>query len=279
MKIKIALSIFFILAISILPAQTAKDIITKCVTALNTTNNYKYTFTTTERINGELINSTMKVKLMQNPHKIYLNNTAGKNKGKELLYVKGQNSDKVLINVAWGFSLSPFSSMVRKGNHHTIVDSGFKTVKAILADAKKRAETLNQFDQVFKYEGTVEFQGRSCYKITITDPTFTYVDYTIKSGETLYQIAKRLNVCEQLIIEKNSSLSSFDSAKEGLKIKIPSSYAKKSIIYVDTKNYHPIYQELHDEKGLFEKYSYIGLQINPTFAADEFTADFKEYNF
>lgn len=259
-------------------AQDARSIIDKAISVLNTTNNYKFTFKSTERINGSLINSTMQVKLMQNPHKIYLKNTAGKNEGKELLYVKGENKNKVLINVAWGFSLDPFSSLVRKGNHYTILDSGFKNVKATLANARKTADAQNKFDELFKYVGTIEFSGKTCYKLEISDPSFSYIDYTIKNGESLYELAARLNVCEQLIIEKNK-LSGFDAAKDGMNIKIPSSYAKKSILYIDSKNYHVIYQEVHDDKGLFEKYIFTDLIINPTFKSDEFTEDFEGYNF
>lgn len=260
-------------------AQDARTIIEKAISVLNTSNSYKYTFKSSERINGSMINSTMKVKLMQSPHKIYLNNIAGKNEGKELLYVAGENKNKVLVNVAWGFSLDPFSSLIRKGNHYTVLDSGFKNVKSTLASAKKKADAQGRFDEVFKYTGQVEFAGRTCYKLEINDPTFTYVNYTIKNGESLYQIAKKLNVCEQLIIEKNSSLSGFDSGKDGMTIKVPSSYAMKSVIYVDAKNYHVIYQEVHDDKGLFEKYIFQNLIINPSFKSDEFTEDFEGYNF
>lgn len=260
-------------------AQDAKTIITKAISAMNTTNTYQYEFTSVERINGAYITSVMTTKLMQSPHKVYLNNIGGPNKGKELLYVAGENKNKVLVNVAWGFSLDPFSSLIRKGNHYTILDSGFKNVKSIIQGAKTRADAEGKFNEVFKYVGTVIFDGATCYKVEINDPTYTYVNYTIKAGESLYAIAKKLKVCEQLIIEKNSSLSGFDSAKEGMVIKVPSSYAKKSILYINTQNNHVVYQEVSDEKGIFEKYSFKSLKINPTFAADEFKSDCKSYNF
>ena len=132
---------------------------------------------------------------------------------------------------------------------------------------------------MFVNKGIIEFNGRQCYKIEISDPTFKYISYTIKNGESLYQLAKRLNICEQLIIEKNSNLSGFDSAKDGMVIQIPTSYAKSSTVYIDTKNYHTIYQELRDEKGVFERYGFNKLIINPTFKSDEFTEDFEGYNF
>lgn len=260
-------------------AQDAKTIITKSLAAMNATNSYDYMFTSKERFKGVYVINTMNTKLMQTPHKVYINNIEGKNKGKELLYVKGTNKDKVLVNVAWGFSLDPFNSMLRKDNHYTILDAGFRNVKSIIQSAKTRAENEGKFDEVFKYAGNVTFDGNTCYKIEINDPTFTYENYTIKAGESLYRIAKNLKICEQLIIEKNSSLSGFDSAKEGMVIKVPTSYAKKSTLYIDSKNYHVIYQEVSDEKGIFESYSFKSLKINPTFSPDEFTTANKAYKF
>ena len=135
------------------------------------------------------------------------------------------------------------------------------------------------FNESFVNKGVIEFNGRQCYKIEINDPTFKYVSYTIKNGESLYQISKRLNVSEQLIIEKNSNLNDFDSGKDGMIIQIPNSYAKSSTVYIDIKNYHTIYQELRDEKGVFERYGFKNLVINPSFSAEEFSKDFEEYNF
>ena len=155
---------------------------------------------------------------------------------------------------------------------------GFGRVTNILIGGRKRAESEASFDKVFSYAGSVTFDGKECYKIIISDPTFHYKDYTVKKGETTYSIAMRLNLSEQLIIEKNN-LGGFYGAKEGMVLKIPSSYAKKSILYLDKSNYHAIYQEMHDDKGLYEKYKFLSLKINPTFASDEFTEDFKNYDF
>lgn len=262
-----------------LKAQNVKSTIGKSISQMRAAKSYQYTFYSTERIKGEFIKSSMEVKLNLSPRKIYANNLTGPNKGKEILYVKGENSNKVLVNALWGVSLSPFSSLMRKGNHHTVHQFGFGKVIEILDDAMQKAEKENAFEQVFQLKGTVEYAGKPCYKIVIEDPTFTYKNYTIKNGESLYRIAQRNNINEQLIVEKNSNLSGFGSAKDGLQIKIPSSYAKKSILYIDKENFHCVYQELYDDKGMFETYKFQHLKINPNFSTEEFTKDYKDYNF
>lgn len=277
---KIFLNLIVILfSIGFIQAQEAKSIVEKSITKMRASKSYAYTFYSTERIFGDFVKSSMEVKLNLSPRKIYANNLTGPNKGKEILYVKGENNNKVLVNALWGVSLSPFNSMMRKGNHHTIHQFGFGKVIEILDDAMQKAEKENAFDQVFQLKETVEYAGKPCYKIVIEDPTFTYKNYTIKNGESLYQIAQRNNINEQLIVEKNSNLSGFGSAKDGLQIKIPSSYAKKSILYIDKENFHCVYQELYDDKGMFETYKFQHLKINPNFSTEEFTKDYKDYNF
>ena len=56
-------------------------------------------------------------------------------------------------------------------------------------------------------------------------------------------------------------------------------YAKKSVVYIDRINYLPLKQEMYDDKGLFEKYEFLNLKINPTIYEEEFTEGFKDYNF
>lgn len=260
-------------------AQDARTIINNMTTAVAKGKTFEYTMKQTERING--VNYTNKIftKVSLSPLKIYINNIEGDNEGKELIYVKGERSDKVYINVLFGVALSPFNSKVRKNQHHTILESGFGLLLSAIKDAVKRADAESKFDEVFTYKGMVTFDGKSCYKMELNDPTFAYVDYTIKSGETLYSIAIKKNICEQLIIENNSTLSGFSSGSEGMVIKIPSSYAKKTILYIDKATSYPIYQEMYDDKGLFEKYEFYGLKINPTFTDLDFSDDNDAYNF
>lgn len=277
--IKYIFSLFLLVNIFLVQAQNTEAIINKAIVSMSSMNSYEYSFKSEERFNSNFVKVSMHTKLQKNPHKIYLNNTAGPNKGKEILYVRGENNNKALINTFINVSLSPLNSLIRKGNHYTVLEVGFGKVTQILKEAKARASKEADFNNIFSLKEDVTLDGRSCYKIVITDPTFSYLDYTMKKGESLYSIAKKKNVSEQLIIEKNNSLSGFGSGSEGLVIKIPSSYAKTSVLYIDKENFHVVYQEIHDDKGLYEKYTFTNLMINPTFSSEEFTKDFSDYNF
>lgn len=258
-------------------AQDASTVINKMISALSNNKSYEYTMRQMERIDGSIHVNKIFTKVNENPKKVYIHNIEGANAGVQVLYVTGERENKAYVNKLFGVKLSPFSSLIRKNQHHTILESGFGLLKSSIKDAKSRAEAQGAFAEVFKLEGTVTFDGKACYKMVLTDPTFTYVNYTVGSNETYYSISMKKNVCEQLIVEKNNT--SFGSAKAGATILIPSSYAKKTILYIDKATYVPIYQEMHDEKGLFEKYEFYGLKVNPSFTALDFSEDNDAYDF
>jgi LysM repeat protein len=264
--------------LNITHAQDAKSVVDKMITSLGAGKTYEYTMKSTERIDGKLYVNKIFTKVNESPKKVFIDNIEGDNKGVQVLYVKGEMEDKALVNKLFGVKLSPFNSLIRKNQHHTVLESGFSLLYNSIREAKTRANQQGAFNQVFKLIGTVTYDGKSCYKLELNDPTFAYVDYTMTSGETLYSISMKKNICEQLIVEKNG-FSSFSSGKSGTVIKIPTSYAKKTVLYIDKVTYFPIYQEMYDEKGLFEKYEFSGFKLNSLFSAIDFSEDNPAYNF
>ena len=259
-------------------SQNASEIVNKMITSVSAGKSFEYTMKQTERIDGKLYVNKIFTQVNENPKKVFIDNIEGANEGVQVLYVKGERDNKALINKLFGVKLSPFNSLIRKNQHHTLLESGFGLLLSSIKDAKARATSQGKFNEVFQYVGTVTYDGKACYKLILNDPTFTYVNYTIASGESLYSIAMKKNVCEQLIIEKNN-LSGFGSAKSGNTILIPSSYAKKTVLYIDKATNYPIYQEMYDDKGLFEKYEFSGMKINPNFTNMDFNEDNPKYNF
>ena len=213
-------------------------------------------------------------KVNVSPLKIYGKVLKDPNKGTQLLYVTGQHDNKIHVKSGWfTLNLAPTSSLLTKGQHHTLLTSGFIIVRNIVADGIKRADARNAFDQVFKYVGDVQYKGKNCYKMVIDDPTFTYTTVVGQKGETVMGLAKRLLVSEYHIMDLNPSSRSLDDDVSGKTIKVSSSYAKKTILYIDKETNFPIYQEMNDDKGVFEKYEYSDLVINPVFKADDFSDD------
>ena len=282
--------LFPLISIGTLSAQDTNegvDIIKKMLVEIPKTQRLQYSLKTWERFNQgkKEVNAVILTKWNRNPLKIYLKNIEGANTNVEVLWVKGEYDNKAYLNKLWGLKLDPYGSLIRKDQHHTLFNTGFDMIADILGQALKRAEkeAINHPelspDAIFKYDGDVNWAGKSCYKIVISDPEFKYVSYTVKEGETLDSYAKANRICGYLVIDNNSNVNGFDDFDAGNTIKVPTSYAKNTVLYIDKQSYMPIVQIMSDEKGPFERYEFHDLKINPTFQALEFTEDFAEYDF
>lgn len=270
---------------TLVPASQTHQIVDNMLAAIAKHQGVSFTMDATERIVGKPNDNNqieMFTKVSVNPLKIYAKVLKDPNKGTELLYVTGQRDNKIRVNPGKflpTMTLAPTSGLLTKNQHHTLLTSGFSIVQKIVADGVKRAEARNKFDEVFKYAGDVQYHGKNCYKITIDDPTYTYTTAVGLKGENVLALSRRLLVSEYHIMDLNPSSRSLDDDVSGKTLKVPSSYAKKTTLLIDKETNFPIYQEMSDEKGVYEKYEYSNLVVNPAFKADEFSEKFSEYKF
>lgn len=243
----------------------------------------KYRMYKKERLNGKYRESEMQVKYQKAPYACYIY-MYSPDPGVEVLYKEGVNDGKAFVNpnkklVSFiDFDFDPMGKTLRKDEHHTIFENGFEYMRGILKSVMRIADEEGKFDEYCVVQGEVSFKGRQCHKVMLQYPSFAWKDYKVQSGEDLVKIARKLFLSEYMILEKNK-LSNYTSLKAGQIIKIPNIYAKKVIFYVDKINLMPIYQEVHDDQGLFEQYEYNGLIVNPVMAADDFSKDNPQYNF
>ena len=264
--------------------QTSREIINTMLAKIDADNTLKFNLKTWERINGKDFFSDADVKLQNKPEKLYVHSNAEPNKNVEILYNEALYGKKVKVNPGKflpTLSMDPYGSRLRKDQHHVVLRSGFTFLRQIIGQAVKKAdkEAQGQFETLFKYDGDVVWEGRKCFQITITDPTFKYVDHTVKNGETVESIECNDNICGYMIIEKNPNVHGFDGLKDGMTVKMPTSYAKKTVLLIDKETYLPIVQTMSDETGQFERYEFHNVQVNPNISDDEFTTKWKDYKF
>lgn len=265
------------------PDSETRIVVNKMLSAIDNHKSSMFTMRSNERLVNmkELRNGDIFTKVQVSPHKLYMKMVTEPNKGTEILYVASDREGKALVNPGKFLptvKLNPFNSMLTKDQHHTILSAGFSLVPRVVRDGVKRADAEGKFDEVFKYTGDVTWNGRKCYKLVIEDPTYKYTTYTAQKGENMYHVALKKLVPEYSLVELNG-VKNFEEDLGGRTLKIPTAYAKKTIMYIDKENYFPIFQEMHDDKGVFERYEYFNLVVNPRFAEDEFSKDFKDYNF
>ncbi len=267
----------FLLIISIhsLMAQDTQTITKQMLHAIEQNNEMTFTMESKERFNGKMKSSKVSVKLIQEPLQIYLFSHYPQD-GAEILYRHGKDNNKAIINPN-GFPyfniwMSPFNSKMRKGQHHAIIEIGFK----LLADMVK--ENLTSNPNFIEYKGKENFEGKSCFKLEMNADRFTYKTYTLKESLSTYDIASQKGISEQLIREKNK-ISTYGKLSKGTSLMIPTAYAQRVVLYLDQNTYLPVGQILEDDQGVFEWYHFMELNINPNFAKDEFTSSYSEYGF
>ena len=283
-------TVFLILTVNLFlfagkkPENQTRAIVTKMIDAIEAHKSCIYTMRSEERIQSMksgLRGGDIYTKININPRKSYMKMVTDPNKGTEILYVDGERNDKALVNPGRflpTIKLSPYNSLLTKDQHHTLLSAGFSFVAKIVSEGVRKADAKQRFDEAFKIVGDVTWNGRNCYKLMIDDPTYTYTTYTAKKGENMFSIASKFLIPEYSLVELNG-VKNFEEDLGGKTLKIPTSYARKTVMYIDKENYFPIFQEVSDDKGIFERYTFYNLVVNPTFKSNEFAEDFDGYNF
>lgn len=252
----------------------------KMMLAIKNVKTAKFRMVKNERYDGKIVKSDQLVKQHVNPLKIYMKITQGPNSGAEVLYVKGNNNGNAYVN-AGSFiptlSLDPYGSLVNEKQRHTMFELGFLYVGDLLNDAYRRFK--DKASEYAIYGGIIKWDNRDVYKITLDNKGYKISNYTVLPGEDLVKIARKLKLDEYNLRELNPSISSYTDVKAGQVIKIPDTFTKMVILYIDTKTFLPVYQQMFDLKGMASEYEYHDLIINSVIPEEEFTKAYKGYSF
>jgi outer membrane lipoprotein-sorting protein len=276
-----AVNVIFLIALLLnhnVEAQSPRSIILEMVESAAKLEGFTAEITKEERIAGKLVKQITAVKLIREPYQLYLNQRYPK-EGVEILC--RPDHDRALINpnsFPWfNLHLDPFGSFMRNDQHHTVYDSGFDLMSSILH--RELARIGDDTARHIFYRGTVTWQNRPAIHIEMANPDYHHATYQVLLGEDLNSIAKKLNVNEYAILELNDDVDFYDDVMPGQKIQVPSSYAKKMELYIDSEFILPLVIRVYDSEGLYEHYAYKKFVLNPSFKAGEFTSDFEEYDF
>lgn len=255
----------------------SKQILRDMLKSISTIKTMTYTLKGWERLKGGKIQySEIDAKQNINPFKLYLHSKAEPNKGVQIIYNEEHYGKKGYVNAGRfipNIKLDPYGGRMREKQHHTILNTGFNTLAGIIKNALARAEKEGEpgdLEKFCTYDGDLTWDGKPCYKVTISDPTYNYINYTVKEDDDVEKLEVTKYICGYLIIEKNNNVKDFWSLKPGMQIKIPSSYAKKTVLYIEKKTNLPIYQSMNDEIGEFERYEFYNLEVNIPINEDNF---------
>ena len=105
-----------------------------------------------------------------------------------------------------------------------------------------------------------------------------YENYTVKEKENVSAVAHNNYVSDYMLMAVNK-LRNYDAVKPGQVIKVPVTYGKKIVLYLDSNNHLPLMQMIYDEAGLYEKYEFKSFVLNPKFTDEDFSPKNKKYGF
>ena len=258
----------------------ADFILNKTVNNIESIYTLKYYITSRERIdNGYKLDKGL-YKISKKPILFYYKQIIPAT-GAEVL-VNSETYPKALVNanktLLPNLKLSPYGEVLRDARHHNLYQAGYDYFKNILISLHDKYKL--KWSDIATVEDNIKIGQYNCYKITLTNPYFKIIDYTINEKTTPQQLALKLNICDHHLLQLNSNISSiFQELKIGQTIKIPNSYANKIILYIDKKLYITVKIEVFDNIGLFEEYLFDSIEINPTFKKEEYFSNYKDYGF
>jgi hypothetical protein len=138
---------------------------------------YTVTMTRRERVKGKLLPlETMQVKFRK-PFSIYTRWTGSVHRGREALYVRGKNDNKLRAHQGSfpdvTVDIDPRGSLAMKGNRHPITDGSLGDLIALLVRDLKRAESRPQDGAQIRDLGESDRHGQ---RIRCFDATFAVAD-------------------------------------------------------------------------------------------------------
>ena len=256
--------------VSLTFAQDVNDITKKVLDACGKANHITYDFYSAERFVGnKIINAEVKIRFQSSPLKVYADAT--KPQKAILVYVPSENP-KVHVKKGLKIRLALDSKLIMKEQHHTLDNAGFATFKRIIEQSIKD-KGLNVNSPALKdfvvYKGETTFDGKKCWMVDIIDKDYKVVNYTVPASiKTIWELGKRLSVPEYTVQQMNDLKS--NDLTTGQVLKVPSSYAKRTTVYIDQHSYLPIYQKMYDNDGVFEEYQFKNVKTNVKFTAGDF---------
>ncbi len=275
---------FFIIFLSIISgsyySQNCSQIIQQTLDKISKINTITFYITSKERFNKDYAIEKGFYKIRNIPYSIYYKQIIPPTYAEVLINEK-YNKEALVNPNSFPFinlKLSPYGEKLREKRHHNIYQAGYSYLKFTILQMKRKYQL--SWENICEYNGLYKIDNKECFKITLTNPYYKIKDYTVNKKYSVQDLALSLNVSDYKLLELNSNLKNIlQSIPINTVIKIPSDYAKKIILYIETANYIIRKIEVFDEIGLFEQYIFEDIIVNPTYSTDEFDENNKSYGF
>jgi outer membrane lipoprotein-sorting protein len=215
------------------------------------------------------------------PYRVYFRNVVGPNPGREVLYARGWNGDRIRVHTGWFFNLNldPRSAWATDGTHHPIDESSLPDlVHLILTNV---ADADKAHDGSMRWVGRREVDGRTCDEIELTSPRSGTV-HVMEKGETLWTVARANGKSMYAVLEANRSRgwTGPGGPRRGDSVFVPRYYAGRLDVCVDRTLLLPLRLLVWDYDGnLYERYEHRDLKVDVGLGDADFDPKNPAYRF
>lgn len=249
---------------------TTSELETRLLAAIDALQTLRCSMTSQERVNGHYLATNSVMKFTASPLRVYFKNQ----KGQEVLYVAGQNDgDAWVYPAAFPYltlSLDPQGSLMRRDQHHTVLQAGFGLIGTLLHDSEPA------YVHSFRYAGDSTLGARSYHVLRSSFPAFRYAAYRAGTGETTASVATKMKCGEYRILERNK-LGAGTRLALGQVVLVPTAYGRATVLLIDQRTYLPATVAVYDDQGLYERYDFSNVVANEPIPLAEFSKDFRGY--
>lgn len=285
MKKNILLSAFLLSALfAVAQPPEARTVLNKMFEACKTTTRFSSFLRQEERMGNVVRKSKQEIKVSTKPTLkaivIIVESEGFGESGTEICYPSKFNNNNscfttFLACAAKGKVHNIYDEVMcnKEKQHHPITHIGFQYLMEAI-------NTRIKNDSIKFFKGLSIKEQPGYYELTIDDNQYNEnVMYkVIGIGDNdIVTLAKTKGVSQQKIYElnKEKNLDFCAPLKPGLLLKIPTSYARKSVLYVEKISYLPLTQIIYDSNPTvpYEKYVFEGFNSNPKFSDNVFNCD------
>lgn len=190
----------------------------KSVKFLSDIHSYTATFSKSERLDGELEDQVMSLKIRQQPYSVYMKWITG-DKGRELIYVDGANDGNMLVKLGGlkgrflpTLRLDPYGSRAMAECRHPVTTAGIRQAAEELLRYRRKDLTQPEGVECRMLEDQ-PFDGRTCYcyMIQYKDPTYC-ADYHRSIVYLENENMMPVQICNYQWLENTDDLSPEDLA-------------------------------------------------------------------
>jgi hypothetical protein len=157
--------------------QVVCDLLKHMKANVNALNDYTLTQTRRERVKDYLFPEETTFVKFKRPFCLYFKYLDGKHKGREVIFVRGKNNDKMIVSAGGLFSgltvrISPESILARKESRHVITEAGLPNLVERITSMIENVAKIKCGEMKLTYFGASTFMSQKVIRVQVDNSDY-----------------------------------------------------------------------------------------------------------